>query len=167
MTPHTHIPSVEIEPEIDASPLMITIVEEAINGNNAQPVKAFQERLKIFEEDELHMLEKYIQGTHYKCIQHECVKEVEKAKTRKDFSLIVIDECIARRDAKLQIAMLLRSIVHEAFIVSGDKRMEAARNRSIQLRTSGVITGHEITSLSRAEISDIMREPKKENETVH
>lgn len=165
MISHAITTTRESVPEVDASPLMITVVEEALDicNKDPQPARTFQKRLDALSMEELRLLPSYIIHVRHDSIANECVRELEKANVNNDFKPEELGAIIEQRDSKLQIAKFLCEIARESF----EKRNEDVRYRTIEFITFGHMTLRNIVSLTEDEVRNIMRQPRRAEDSLH
>ena len=168
MIPHTHIPVPESIPEVGISPLIITLVEEAFDafGKNIGSTITFQKRLQGMAEEDVRIVPDYIRYIRCNSILNECVKEIDKARFDKDFSMADLEAIVEDRDTKLQIAVFLREIADEECESRSLKRAEDLKNRMIEFVTLGHVMLN-MTTLTAGEIAHIMRQPKSAEDSLH
>lgn len=165
MIPRTNTATREYVPDVDASPLMITVAEEALDADNRdpQPLRTFQKRLESLSIEELRLLPSYIIHIRHDSIVNECIREIEKANLNKNITIEELGVITEQRDSKLQIAKFLCEIARESL----EKRNEDLKNRSIQFIAFGHVMLREMATLTADEVRNIMRQPRMAEDTLH
>ncbi|MCX6733939.1 MAG: hypothetical protein NTX63_03935 [Candidatus Peregrinibacteria bacterium] len=169
MIPHVYISMPESMPEIEASPLIFALVEEAFEsfGKRPQSITVFQKRLQSLSEEDLGLASDYIHFVRKNSILNECVQQIEAANQGKDVTLASIERITAHRDLMLQIAVFLREMAEEERLSRSLKRAEDLKNRTIEFVTLGHVMLHGITTLTQGEVQNIMRQPRRAEDSLH
>lgn len=156
-------------PEVEASPLIIALIEEALEsfGKRPQSIIVFQKRLERLSEEDLGLTSDYIHFVRKNSILNEYVQEIKKTKQSEDLTLAFIERITAHRDLMLQIAVFLREMVEEERISRSHKRAEDLKNRTMEFVTLGHVMLNGIATLTQGEVQNIMRQPRRAQDSLH
>lgn len=117
-------------------------------------------------EEDIRIVPDYIRYIRCNSILNECVKEIDKARFDKDFSMADLEAIVEDRDIKLQIAVFLREIAEAECESRSLKRAEDLKNRMIEFVTLGHVMLN-MTALTAGEIANIMRQPRRAEDLLH
>lgn len=168
MIHHTSISTPESTPEVEASPLVITLVEEALESLGKKPLATIilRKRLQSLSDEDLDPISDYIHSIRKNSILNERVREIEKAKKAKDFTPVSAER-IVTLNTKLQILIFIKELVDEERSIRSLKRAEGVKNRAIEFETFGHIMLNDVTTLTQGEVQNIMRQPRRAEDSLH